>query len=86
MSIIAWILVGLIAGALAKAVMPGRDPGGCVITTIIGMVGAIIGGFIVTLLGGPPATGFNLWSILVALVGAVVLLAIYRAVAGRRGI
>lgn len=86
MSIIAWILVGLIAGAIAKMIMPGRDPGGCVITTIIGIVGAVIGGFVVTLFGGSPATGFNLWSILVAVVGAIILLAIYRAVAGNRGI
>jgi uncharacterized membrane protein YeaQ/YmgE (transglycosylase-associated protein family) len=83
MGIISWIVVGLIAGILGKLIMPGRDPGGFIITILIGMVGALVGGF-VRLLGGVGATGFNIWSILVATLGAIILLAIYRLIAGRR--
>ena len=84
MGIISWIVVGLIAGVLGKLIMPGRDPGGFIVTILIGMAGAIVGGFVVGLLGGTGATGFNIWSILVATLGAIVLLALYRLMAGRR--
>jgi uncharacterized membrane protein YeaQ/YmgE (transglycosylase-associated protein family) len=84
MGIISWIVVGLIAGILGKLIMPGRDPGGFIITILIGMAGALVGGFVVRLLGGVGATGFNIWSILVATLGAIILLAIYRLIAGRR--
>jgi uncharacterized membrane protein YeaQ/YmgE (transglycosylase-associated protein family) len=84
MGIIAWIVVGLIAGALAKLIMPGDDPGGIIVTILLGIVGAFVGGFIVNLLGGAGVSGFNLWSIVVATIGAIILLAIYRMVAGRR--
>jgi uncharacterized membrane protein YeaQ/YmgE (transglycosylase-associated protein family) len=84
MGIISWIVVGLIAGALAKLVLPGDDPGGIIVTTLIGMVGAIVGGFVFGIFGGTGATGFNVWSILVATVGAIVLLLIYRLIVGRR--
>ena len=83
MGIIAWIVVGLVAGLLAKLVMPGDDPGGIIVTALIGMAGALVGGFIVGLLGGSGATGFNIWSILVATLGAIILLAIYRLIARR---
>ena len=86
MGIIAWIVVGLIAGLLAKLVMPGDDPGGIIVTVLIGMAGALVGGFIVGLLGGSGATGFNIWSILVATLGAIILLAIYRLIARRASI
>jgi uncharacterized membrane protein YeaQ/YmgE (transglycosylase-associated protein family) len=79
MSIIAWIVLGLIAGAIAKAIMPGNDPGGIIVTIIIGIVGAFIGGFIGNLITGSGLNGFSLWSILLAIVGALVLLWIYRA-------
>jgi len=82
--IISWIIVGLIAGALAKLIMPGDDPGGIIVTTIIGMVGAVVGGLVVGLLGGSGATGFNIWSIVVATLGAVILLAVYRLIVGGR--
>ena len=82
MGILTWIIVGLIAGALAKLIMPGDDPGGVIVTIIIGIVGAFIGGFVFNLFGGSGVTGFNIWSLLVATVGAIILLAIYRAVAG----
>ena len=83
MGIIAWIVVGLIAGLLAKLVMPGDDRGGIIVTVLIGMAGALVGGFIVGLLGGSGATGFSIWSILVATLGAIILLAIYRLIARR---
>jgi uncharacterized membrane protein YeaQ/YmgE (transglycosylase-associated protein family) len=78
MGIISWIIVGLIAGALGKLILPGDDPGGFIVTLLIGMAGALVGGFIVGLLGGTGVTGFNIWSILVATVGAIVLLAVFR--------
>jgi len=83
MGILAWIVVGLIAGALAKLIMPGDDPGGIIVTILIGIVGAFVGGFVVNLVGGAGVSGFNFWSILVATLGAIILLAIYRLVAPR---
>jgi uncharacterized membrane protein YeaQ/YmgE (transglycosylase-associated protein family) len=82
--IISWIVVGLIAGVLAKLIMPGRDPGGFLLTIVIGMIGALVGGFVVQLLGGTGLTGFSIWSILVATLGSIILLAIYRLFAGAR--
>lgn len=84
MGILSWIVFGLIAGGLAKLIMPGKDPGGCLVTILIGIVGAVIGGYIGTLLGYGGITGFNLWSMLLAVVGAVILLLIYRMVVKRR--
>src|ERR671916_354247 len=83
MGILSWIVVGLIVGALAKRVPPGEAPGGIIVTAIIGMVGAIVGGFVFGIFGGTGATGFNVWSILVATVGAIALLLIYRLIAER---
>ena len=83
MGLLSWIVVGLIAGLLAKWIMPGPDPGGIIVTLLIGMAGASVGGFIAWILGGTGATGFNVLSILVATLGAIVLLFIYRLVARR---
>jgi uncharacterized membrane protein YeaQ/YmgE (transglycosylase-associated protein family) len=83
MGLLSWILVGLLAGLLAKWIMPGPDPGGILVTILVGMAGASVGGFIVSILGGIGATGFNVWSILVATLGAVILLALYRLFARR---
>ncbi len=84
MGILSWIILGLIAGALAKAIRPGRDPQGCIVTMIIGIVGAVLGGWIATMLGWGTVTGaFNLRSILIATVGAIIALAIWAAVTGR---
>ena len=83
MGLISWIAVGLLAGLLARWVMPGEDPGGIIVTILVGMAGASVGGSIVSILGGAGATGFNVWSILVATLGAVILLALYRLVARR---
>ncbi len=84
-TILVFIVVGLIAGLLAKLVMPGRDPGGLIVTTLMGIAGAFIGGLVLQFLGSATGvTGINIWSILVATLGAVILLAIYRLFAGRR--
>ncbi len=81
--IIGWVVFGLVVGALAKFVMPGRDPGGCLLTIALGIAGAVIGGYLGRSLGfygpGEPA-GF-----VMATVGAVILLGIYRIVIGRSG-
>ena len=79
MGILSWIVMGLIVGILAKFVMPGRDPGGCIVTTIIGIAGAFVGGYIGSLLGIGTVTGFNLVSILIAIGGALLLLLLFRA-------
>ncbi len=83
MGLISWVVVGLIAGLLAKWVVPGPDPGGIIVTALIGMAGASVGGFVVGILGGSGATGFNIWSVLVATLGAVILLYVYRALTRR---
>src|SRR5918995_3695185 len=81
-ALIFWIIVGLIAGALAKFIMPGDDPGGFIITIILGIAGAVVGGFLASLIG--IGGGGIIWTIIIATIGAIILLAIYRAVAGGR--
>jgi len=84
MGILGWILFGLIVGALAKLVMPGRDPGGIIVTMLLGIAGAVIGGFVGRAMGlyGPgEAAGF-----LMSFVGAVLLLALYRMAVRRRAL
>lgn len=84
MGILAWILFGLIAGAIAKFIMPGDDPGGIIVTILIGIAGAFVGGFIGSLLFGTDITGFNLGSFVIAILGALLLLFLYRQFAGSR--
>ena len=80
-----WIIVGLIAGVLAKWAMPGDDPGGIIVTIIIGIAGAVLGGWLLSLLGIGAGAGSGGWifSIIAGFIGAVILLAIYRLVANR---
>ncbi|MDB4908595.1 MAG: Transglycosylase-associated protein [Gemmatimonadetes bacterium] len=78
MSMLAWIVLGLIAGAIAKALMPGKDPGGIIVTMVIGIVGAFIGGFIGNTIAGSGLNGFSVWSIVLAVLGSMLLLWIYR--------
>jgi len=86
MGIIGWIILGLLAGLIAKAILPGDDPGGIIVTTIIGILGALGGGFIAQAIGfGDPIDeffDFSTW--LAAIIGAIVLLLIWRAVTGER--
>ena len=83
MGLISWLVVGLIAGVLAKLIVPGDDPGGFLATIFIGMIGALVGGLIVGVFGGTGVSGINVWSILVATLGAIVLLAAFRVFTGR---
>jgi uncharacterized membrane protein YeaQ/YmgE (transglycosylase-associated protein family) len=82
MGIITWIIIGAIAGALAKLIMPGDDPGGIIVTILLGIVGAFVGGFLTSLVG--IGGGGFIWTIIVATIGAIILLAIYRAFVGGR--
>jgi uncharacterized membrane protein YeaQ/YmgE (transglycosylase-associated protein family) len=85
MGIFAWIIFGLIAGAVAKLLMPGRDPGGWIVTMLLGIAGAFVGGFIGRAIwGSPGVTGFDFGSFGLAVLGAIVLLFIYRMIVGRR--
>ena len=80
-----WILVGLVAGALAKFIMPGDDPGGIIVTILIGIAGAVLGGWLLSVLGigGGAGSGGWIFSIIAGVIGAVILLALYRLVANR---
>lgn len=80
MGIFSWIVLGLIVGLLAKFIMPGKDPGGIIITVLLGIGGSLIGGYIGSILGLGAVTGFNIGSILLAIGGAVLLLILYRVV------
>ncbi|MES1244212.1 MAG: GlsB/YeaQ/YmgE family stress response membrane protein [Acidobacteriota bacterium] len=83
MSWLAWIVLGLIAGGVAKMMMPGKDPGGCVVTMVIGIVGALLGGWLSTLLGFGGLGGDLDWrNLVIAVLGSIVLLAIWRLVKG----
>lgn len=87
MGIIAFIILGLLAGAVAKALLPGDDPGGFIITAIIGVVGALLGGFLAGVIfdADPMDEFFDISTWVTAIIGSIVLLLIYRLVAGRRG-
>jgi uncharacterized membrane protein YeaQ/YmgE (transglycosylase-associated protein family) len=84
MGIASWILLGLVAGVLAKMLMPGKDPGGIIVTTVLGVAGALVGGFIGTQLGFGNISGFDFRSLAIAVGGAILLLYLHRALR-RRG-
>jgi uncharacterized membrane protein YeaQ/YmgE (transglycosylase-associated protein family) len=86
MGIIGWIILGLLAGLIAKAILPGEDPGGIIVTTLLGIGGALLGGLLITLLGfGDPIDEFfDISTWLGAIGGAIVILLIYRALFGAR--
>ncbi|MEJ7861739.1 MAG: GlsB/YeaQ/YmgE family stress response membrane protein [Pyrinomonadaceae bacterium] len=88
MSLIIWLILGFLAGYLAKLIMPGPDGGGVILTTILGIVGAVVGGFLGSLLGFPMVSSFDniggsIPSFLFAILGAIVVLAVYRLLTGR---
>lgn len=83
MGIISAIIIGAIAGALAKLIMPGDDPGGIIVTILLGIAGAFVGTFVMINLLGFGSGGF-IWSIIVATIGAIILLLIYRLIVGNR--
>jgi uncharacterized membrane protein YeaQ/YmgE (transglycosylase-associated protein family) len=85
MSIIGWLILGLISGFIASKIV--NDSGqGLVLNIVLGVVGAIVGGFIFSSFGGAPVTGFNLYSMFVSIIGAIVVLFIYHMIAGRRSV
>ncbi|REA62057.1 GlsB/YeaQ/YmgE family stress response membrane protein [Dyadobacter luteus] len=83
MGILAWIIVGLLAGAIAKALHPGKDPGGFIVTILIGIAGAVVGGWISSLLGFGKVDGFDIGSLFIAILGSVLLLFLYRKFSSR---
>jgi uncharacterized membrane protein YeaQ/YmgE (transglycosylase-associated protein family) len=80
MGFLSWIVMGLIVGVLAKFIMPGKDPGGIIVTILIGIAGAFVGGFIGSFLGLGAVAGFNIGSLLLSIGGAVLLLILYRVI------
>ncbi|MDQ3765300.1 MAG: GlsB/YeaQ/YmgE family stress response membrane protein [Actinomycetota bacterium] len=87
MGVLGWIVLGLIAGAIAKLIMPGDDPGGIIVTMLLGIVGAVIGGFLGSrIFGIGLQTFWNLQTWIVAIIGSLILLVIYRLIAGRRAV
>jgi uncharacterized membrane protein YeaQ/YmgE (transglycosylase-associated protein family) len=83
MGILLWIVFGLVAGAVAKFIMPGPDPGGWIVTILLGIGGAVVGGMVATAFGFGGMTSFDIRSLMVAIGGALILLAGYRLVANR---
>lgn len=83
MSIVAWLILGLIAGFIASKIV-NKSGEGVVLDIVLGIVGAFVGGFLFSIVGAAPVTGFNIYSIVVAVIGAIVVLVLYHAVAGRR--
>jgi uncharacterized membrane protein YeaQ/YmgE (transglycosylase-associated protein family) len=83
MSILAWLILGLIAGFIASKIV-NRSGEGLVLDIVLGIVGAFVGGFLFSLIGAAPVTGFNIYSIVVAVIGAIVVLVLYHAIVGRR--
>jgi uncharacterized membrane protein YeaQ/YmgE (transglycosylase-associated protein family) len=83
MSIIGWLVLGLISGFIASKIV-NREGEGMMLDIVLGIVGAVVGGFLFTSLGAMPVTGFNIYSFFVAIVGSIVVLVIYHALIGRR--
>ncbi len=88
-SLLIWLVLGFLAGYIAKAILPGSDGGGVILTTILGIVGAVVGGYIGTVVGYPMVSNFNnigssIPSFISSIIGAIVVLAIFRLVQGRR--
>ncbi len=84
MGIISWLVFGLIAGMLAKLIMPGDQKGGCFLTSLLGIVGASVGGWVGTLMGFGTVEKFDFRSMMVAVVGALIILIIFRLIAGKK--
>ena len=83
MGIFSWIIMGLVVGVIAKLLMPGNDPGGFIVTILLGVAGALLGGFLGTYFNWGDVTGFNMVSLLLAVGGALLLLILYRLLVRR---
>jgi uncharacterized membrane protein YeaQ/YmgE (transglycosylase-associated protein family) len=84
MSIIGWLVLGLIAGFIASKIV-NKTGEGVILDIVLGIIGAVVGGFLFSLIGAEGVSGFNIYSMFVAIIGAIVVLLIYHAVSGRRG-
>ena len=84
MGILSWIILGLVAGTIARLLHPGRDRGGCLLTILLGIGGALVGGYIGTMLGWGRVSGFDLRSLALAVLGALLLLIAFRLLFGKR--
>ncbi|MGL4600112.1 MAG: GlsB/YeaQ/YmgE family stress response membrane protein [Plesiomonas sp.] len=80
MGIFSWVILGLIVGILAKWIMPGKDEGGFIVTVILGIVGAVVGGYVSQLLGIATVTGFNIKSLIFSIIGSLIILFVYRKI------
>ncbi len=86
MHILWMLIVGLVAGGIAKLLMPGKDPGGCILTIVLGIAGSFVGGFLGRMLGvGRGGQGAMTAGLIGSIIGALIILAIYRLIVGRRG-
>ena len=85
MSVLGWIIFGLITGFIGSKIVNAEGQG-CILNVVLGIVGAFVGGFIFVSIGGRGISGFNIYSMFVAIVGAIVVLVLYHAIAGRRGL
>ncbi len=85
MSIIIWLILGLVAGFIASKIV-NKSGEGLLLDIVLGIVGAVVGGFLFSMFGAAPVTGLNIYSIVVAVVGAIVVLVVYHAIVGRRAI
>lgn len=83
MGLLSWVVVGTIAGLLARELVPGPDPGRLIVTVLLGVAGASLGGFIMGVFGGSGTTVFNVWSLLLATLGAVLMLYFYGVIVRR---
>lgn len=83
MGIIAWLVLGLIAGTIAKLVVPGKQPGGCIATAVLGIAGALIGGYIGNVIAGEGIDGITIWSIFLAVIGSVLLIFLWTRLFGK---
>jgi uncharacterized membrane protein YeaQ/YmgE (transglycosylase-associated protein family) len=82
MGLFSWIVMGLVAGALARLLLPGRDALGCITTSLVGIVGAVVGGFVATKLGFGGFQGFDIYSLIIATLGAILFLLVVRIIRG----
>jgi uncharacterized membrane protein YeaQ/YmgE (transglycosylase-associated protein family) len=83
MAIIVWLVLGLVAGFIGSQIV-NKSGEGVILDIVLGIVGAVVGGFLFSIIGASPVTGFNIYSIFVAVIGAIVVLAIYHAIIGRQ--
>ncbi len=83
MGLISWVVLGALVGFIGRRIMPGKDPGGCLVTPLIGIIGALIGGFLATRLGFGGIDGFDIRSLIIAILGSLIVLFFWRLIKGK---